>query len=624
MAVVETERRLAAIMLADIAGFSSLMERDEGRTFTRVRNLREQLAWPSIAKYGGRVIKTTGDGFLAEFLSATAALECGIDIQRQNHQREQTETESDRLHMRIGINVGDIIIDGDDVAGDGVNIAARLEPLAPWDGLCVSSMVREQVRKDLGVMFEDLGEQQVKNISRPIRAYRLDLFPKDDFPSPRTADNAKSRKRSMRSILGAMAMLVVVAILSGIAWHFLKPSGPPGFSIVVLPFSNTSVDSTKEFIADGITDEITVQLSKIRGSFVIGRNTAFTFKNKAVDLRSIAKELGVRYILQGTTSIDVNGVHVSVQLVEGKSGANIWADTFESRLGNLPDLRKQVVSRIAVALNLQLITAEAKKAESSNNSDATELCLRAWARYNQSATKDSAEGALKFFEKALEIDPHFEPALAGRARALAAIATNFPGSERQQQIVETERSAREAIALDPSDPIAHHALARSLGLQTRNGEAISANSQALDLNPNYVDALSWHGFLHILNAQASMAIPPASRALELSPLDPARSAFMFTICHANMHLGKYQEAVNWCEKSASISPNWGNTADLVAGYTALGEKASADIAKEKLLKIHPGVSITWYRNLRFSNNPVWLKEVEEHIWANLRKAGIPD
>jgi adenylate cyclase len=296
MSLAQTERRLAAIMLADIAGYGALMERDEARTFGRIQALREQVINPKVAEFGGRIIKTTGDGFLAEFPSATAALGCGITIQRVNFAQEANKDEAERFHLRIGINLGDIIVDGDDVSGDGVNVAARLEPLAPLDGICVSGAVRDQVREDLGVVLEDLGEQQVKNISRPIRAYRINLA---NVPLAKPARRARPSRKPWIAALASAALVVLLAVSGLLYWNKTnKPTTPP-LSLVVLPFQSVSHDPEQDAFADALTADLTNALGHISGSFVISSNTALTYKGKSIDVRQIGRELSVRYALEG-------------------------------------------------------------------------------------------------------------------------------------------------------------------------------------------------------------------------------------------------------------------------------------------------------------------------------------
>jgi TolB-like protein len=395
-------------------------------------------------------------------------------------------------------------------------------------------------------------------------------------------------------------------------------------SVVVLPFTNATGDPNQEYVADAITEEITVQLSKIKGSFVIGRNTAFAFKGKTTDLKAIAKELNVRYVLQGTAARSENGFHVTTELVDGTTGSNLWADTFDAGLDRVGDIRREVVARLTVALRLQLISAEARKAEGSSNPNATDLTMRAWAKYNHGFTKENNLAALDLFEKALQVQPEFEPALVGRGGMRISLASAYPGPNKDQQLLDAERDGLRAISLDASDPRAYYLIGQVRTFQARTEEAILAIDEAIDLNPNFPNALAQRGLLMFLNGQAALAFEPLQKALELSPLDPSRGIWLSWVCHAYIHLGKHSDAISWCEKSASLAPFWLNLSDLVAAYTALGDVEKAEAAKAKLLKIQPDFSITWIKNLNLSNNPVWRKQAEENFWSYERKAGIPD
>ena len=376
-----TVRRLAAIMFADVAGFSRLMERNEALTFSRLRRLREEVNFVKVEEHGGRVIRATGDGFLAEFGSAIAAVQCGLDIQRTVMELEQGQAASDRIRFRIGINVGDIIVDGDDIAGDGVNIAARLEALAPVDGICVSSMVREQIRDDLG--FTDMGEQKLKNIARPIRTY---------------GHGARMPRASASPPLD-------------------KPLAKPvRLSIVVLPFTNVSGDPAQEYFSDGITDEVTAQLSRIKGSYVIGRDTAIRYKGKEVDIRALGVELGVRYVLRGSVERFDQGIDTTAQLWDALSGTVLWADTMEVDKAAVRNIRREVVNRLAIALNLQLIEAEARHSENSESPDATDLVMQARAAYYRANTLEALQQVRAMFEKALSINANDQAGAGGPRR----------------------------------------------------------------------------------------------------------------------------------------------------------------------------------------------------------------
>jgi adenylate cyclase len=617
---LSTERKLAAIMLADIAGYSTLMERDESRTFARLRVLREQLINPKVAEFGGRIIKTTGDGFLAEFPSATAALGCGITMQRINHAQEANKDAAERFHLRIGINLGDIIIDGDDVSGDGVNVAARLEPLAPLDGICVSGAVRDQVREDLGVVLEDLGEQQVKNIERPIRAYRINLV------SAPLVKPVRRRLKSRKRVIGAVATLL---LLLGVGADFLlfghlsKPAAPR-LSVVVLPFANTSGDPGQDYVADAITDDITVELSKIKGSFVIGRGTAFSYKGKAVDLKAVAKELDIRYVLQGTAARNDDKFHVTIQVADGLSGANLWSASFDSDRERFSDLKQDVVSRMAVALNFQLVSADAKKSAAKSNPDAVDLTMQGWAKFNEGISQENLLAAERLFSAALKIQPDDEPALAGRARVDLELAGTYPSPDSPRQMTEAEQNALQALKLDPNDPVAHEALANVRLHQGSREEGIAENQRAIELNPNYAEAIAFQGAFWAIGGKLESALTAIESALKLSPRDPNLADFLFYKCMTLMFSDKVADAIPVCEKSVNVRSVFYGWEPLVALYTAIGDQKGVDRARQTLLKLKPDYSVTHEeRNYKSAYSPAMHERLDIYF-ANLRKAGLPE
>jgi len=344
-------RRLAAILAADVAGYSRLMGGDEEGTHERLKAHRRELIDPKISEYSGRIVKTTGDGMLVEFASVVDAVRCGAELQRAMIDREAGMPEDRRIKFRIGINLGDIIVDGDDIFGDGVNVAARLEALSDPGGLCISRMVRDQIRDKLAYAFEDLGEQSVKNIARPVRVYAL--------------------RREAVANLTAASVLPPTSIS--------PPFVAPRLSIVVLPFANLSNDPEQGYFADGITEDLTTDLSRLPNMFVISRNTAFTYRNKPVDTKRIGRELGVHYVLEGSVRRSSSQVRVNAQLIDTETDAHLWADRFDGDTSDLFALQNEITSRIAVALNLELVAAEA--ARPTGHPDALDYILRGRAAF---------------------------------------------------------------------------------------------------------------------------------------------------------------------------------------------------------------------------------------------------
>jgi adenylate cyclase len=619
--LTQTERRLSAIMLADIVGYSKLMEREESRTFARLQSLREQVVNPKVAEFGGRVIKTTGDGFLAEFPSPTAALGCGITIQRTNFAQESTRDEAERFHLRIGINLGDIIIDGDDVSGDGVNIAARLEPLAPPDGLCVSGAVRDQVREDLGVVLEDLGEQQVKNISRPIRAYRINLT------NAPLAKLAKPRRWSSRPWIAAAASVALVALLGAgglLYWRETsKPSTPP-LSLVVLPFQSVNHDPDQDAFADGLTVDLTNALGHLPDSFVISSSTALTYKGKSIDVRQIGRELGVRYALEGNIQKLGDNVRVDAQLINAETGGQIWADQFNGDVTRLADLHDEVKGRVARSLDIALTAEEGRRSQRQpDNRDAVGLTMQARAIAMRPLSPQNLAEARKLYGQAVEISPDYPRALIG----LAAMD------------VDEDLFLRATIPLDKAEQL----LARALELEPDaldgkvdasllylakgdlNRSAMFAE-QIVAVDPSYAIAYAILNKVREFQGRTNEALPLEEKAIRLSPHDPSMSLWYRDLGVTYLYLGRDAEAVPWLEKAVAMNDKvWAYHKDLAAGYALTGRLDAARKELEAVERLSPGQTIakTIDSAHRLSSNETFLKVVDHEI-AGLRLAGMPE
>ena len=583
----QTVRKLAAIMFADVAGFSRLMERNEALTFSRLRRLREEVNFLKVEEYGGRVIRATGDGFLAEFGSATAAVQCGLDIQRTVIELEQGQPASDRIRFRIGINVGDIIVDGDDIAGDGVNIAARLEALAPVDGVCVSAMVREQIRDDLG--FTDMGEQKLKNIARPIRTYAW----RPDATTP--------------------------ALTSALDQPVAKPLR---LSIVVLPFTNVSGDPAQEYFSDGITDEVTAQLSRIRGSYVIGRDTAFRYKGKEIDVRSLGVELGVRYVLRGSVERFDDGIDTTAQLWDALSGTVLWADTMEVDKAAVRNIRREVVNRLAIALNLQLIEAEARYSENSESPDATDLVMQARAAYYRANTLEALQQVRAMFDKALSINGNDQAALVGRAVTMVEQVFGWPSDANAQLIDEADRLMAKAMPLDRHNAYARFVMSRLRQMQCRIEASLAENQIALELDPNLVEAIAWNGHLQFASGRPELGIEPLQRALAQSPKDRMRWVWCLMLGLNYSLMGQYHDAILWLERSIAINPrHWANLAFAAVAYTNVGDLANARRAKAQFEDVYRGEVI---EPRFYSQTPAYLELLDARVMPAWRKMGLPE
>lgn len=582
-------------MIADVAGFSRLMERDESLTFARMRRLREEVNFPKIEEHGGRVVKTTGDGFIAEFDNATAAVRCGVEILRSVIELESGQADSDRIRFRIGIHLGDILIDGEDIAGDGVNIAARLESLSPVDGICISSSVREQIRSDLGVRFEDLGERKLKNISRPIRAYAA------RFSDATVWQSATAISPTQK----------------------VTASKPIRLSIVVLPFTNVSGDPSQDYFADGITTDVTTQLSKIKGSYVIGHGTAYTYKDKHVDAKALGIELGVRYILTGSVDRFEESVDTNVQLVDSLTGAVLWADTIQVDKAGIRSIRREVVVRLAHALSLQLVEAEARRSqvESPDNPDATDLSMQGWAMfYRNTVTKENILAAQALFERALAVHPDCQPALVGRALMLGIQTIRCPSEKNDELLKMGEADALRAINLDSLDSLAHFSLSYVRWAQKRIEAALAACDNSLALDGNNVRAYGHRGLLLIGNGQPELCHDVVDKALTQSPRDPNRAVWLFTRGWAYYIQEKYEEAIVWSEKSAF----WIALTVLAPSYYMIGNIEKAKKVTEQLMAANPDFRASYYlKYWTFSDD-------EQHVRSSYRgqecmlKLGVPE
>ena len=449
-------RRLAAILATDVAGYARLMGADEESTHERLKAHFSEVVDPKIAEHRGRTVKNTGDGLLAEFPSVVDAVRCAVEVQRGMIDREPGVTEDRRIRFRIGVNLGDVIADGGDIYGDGVNIAARLEALAAPGGISISRVVRDQIRDKLPYQFEDMGEQSVKNIARPVRVYAL---------RP-----------------GAVAGLPV-AVKSPAA-SISQPIVAPRLSMVVLPFANLSNDPEQEYFADGITDDLTTDLSRISGSFVIARNTAFTYKGKSVDAKQVGRELGVRYVLEGSVRRVGDQVRINVQLVDGESGAQLWADRFDTDRADLAQTQDEITGRLARTLNVELVEASVRQIEQERavNPDARDLVTRGWALSNRMASAETQTDAQRAFERALEIDPESVDARIGLAEVLVSA---YEGSSSfDQNVTRAERLVLEALERDPRRSRAHFAMGLIRRRQGRLSDSKIEFETAIALDPN--------------------------------------------------------------------------------------------------------------------------------------------
>jgi adenylate cyclase len=435
-----TTRRLAAILAADAASYSRLMGADEEGTHQRLKAHLAELVHPKIEEQRGRLVKNTGDGFLAEFASVVDAVRCAVEMQRGMAERNAGAAAPERIEFRMGINLGDVIAEPEDIYGDGVNVAARIEALAEPGGVWISGIVHEQIRDKLFLPFEDRGEQRVKNIARPVRVYALDREAVADLSlsgAPTIARRRRWRQSNVASALAAAAALVL-AVVSWRIWPVIlgppsmtteptipslsKPFIAPRLSIIVLPFTNISNDPAEQYFADGITEDLTTDLSRIADMLVISRNTAFTYRDKPINAKQIGRELGVRYLLEGSVQRSGSQVRINAQLIDAGTDRHLWAERFDRDVGDLFSLQNEITGRIANTLNIELIAAET--AQPTKNPDALDYILRGRAARLQPNSREAYEQAVQMYQHALALDPH---SVEGQSLLAIALAERVLG-----------------------------------------------------------------------------------------------------------------------------------------------------------------------------------------------------
>jgi adenylate cyclase len=577
------QRRLAAILAADVVGYSALMERAEEATYAEFERLKREVIEPSLSRNEGRLIKTTGDGALAEFSSPSAAVRCAVEIQ------ESIASGRSSLKLRIGVNLGEVIVGADgDLFGDGINIAVRLEGAADPGGILMSEKVYSEVEGKLDFGLEERGEQQLKNIAKPVRAYAV-------------------RAGAHR------------APTDRLSWLPPLPNKP---SIAVLPFENMSGDPEQEYFADGSVEEIITALSRFKSFFVIARNSSFTFKGRAVDIKEVGRRLGVRYVLEGSVRKASGKVRITAQLIDATTGTHLWSDRFEGDLENIFELQDQVASGVVGAIDPKLLEAEIArvKRKAPANYDAYDCFLRASALIHQWNT-DGREEALRLFYKAIELDPDYGQAYAFASqcycwRKVDGLATD-PDNERR----ETERLAREAIRLGRDDgfslSLGGHSLAMVVG-ELNEGAALI--ERALTLNPNL--AISWHlgGWVRLWLNQPDAAINHFARAMRLSPLDVGFHGAETGTAFAHLRARRYEEASLWAEQALRDQPRSADAAQAVALSSALvGDLEKAKEAIRRLLEIAPNRRIS---TALISKN--LSPKAKARFIEILREAGMPD
>jgi TolB-like protein/class 3 adenylate cyclase len=588
-------RKIAAILIADVVGYSRLAGADEDRTLSRLRGLRSDLIDPAIAAHRGRVVKRTGDGSITEFRSVVDAVRCAIEMQTGLIDRNAGVQPERRIEFRVGIHLGDVVEEADgDLMGDGVNIAARLEGIAKPGAICLSEDAYRQVKGRLDLAVSDLGPTQLKNIADPIRVYSLDVgHPAQTKPALAAAP---------------------------------EENPPLRLSMVVLPFANIGGDPDHEHFVDGVTESLTTDLSRIRGAYVVARNTAFTYKGKPLDVKTVGRELNVRYVLEGSVQRVGNRMRVNVQLIDAESGNHLWAERFDKPLADLFDMQDEIVARLAGALNAQLAAAEARRAEKVPNPDSMDFYFQGLAWFNKGRTPANVAQARSFFDRALAIDPDNVEALVGSARADAVAGALLFVTDPTAAFAGAEAKLTRALSSVPDHARGHVYLGFVDMMTRRAAEGIAECEHALQLDRNLADAHAFIGFGKIYVGRAEETEAHIAEALRLSPRDTNAYLWMNFAGLAKLHLGSDEQAVAWLRRGIEANRNFpSSNFDLAAALVLLGRFDEARSAVRAGLALNPAYTVSRRRAAwtARSDDPTFLAGAERILEA-LRKAELPE
>jgi len=577
--VMSQSRRLAAILAADIAGYSALMGSDEARTVSDLKG-HQAVVLPMVGELGGRVIDTAGDGMLAEFPSVLNAVECAVAIQRKMVERNAAIEPQRRMEFRIGINLGDVIYDNDRIFGDGVNVAARLEGIAEPGSICVSGKVHEEIRAKIGLPYEDLGDQQLKNIAEPVRVYGIRL------------------DRALRRTVLAL------------------PDKP---SIAVLPFQNMSGDPEQEYFSDGMTEDLITDLSKVSSLFVIARNSSFAYKGKSVKVQDIGRDLGVRFVLEGGIRKAGNRVRITAQLIDATSGGHLWADRFDRDLTDIFATQDEVVEKIVRALAVKLTHGEERRLgrRGTSNVVAYETWLRARELAGRS-TRVAIAQAKTMHRRAIETDQNFSAPHAGLALALIADYVSDWAEDPAQALNEAERWARRAVELNEQEPLSHLALGSVLLWRRDLVGALTEFRRMVALDPNFASGYTAMGLGLMYAGQPAEALESIAVAMRLDPHYP--SIVLHFLAQAEFSLGKYDMAAQHLRERIARTPGTDSSRMMLAAcYGHLGRLEDARMAWAELLKVNPGFSLVQREHVLPYKNAADFRRIAD----GLTKAGLP-
>ncbi len=627
-ALARDHRRLAAIVSADVVGYSLLMGRDDSATLAGLKAHRRELIDPKIAEYGGRIVKTTGDGLLLEFPSVVDAVRCAVDVQRGMAERNAgVPDRCSGSSSAIGINVGDIIIDGEDIFGDGVNVAARLQTLADPGGICVSKVVRDQVLDKLSFTFEDLGAQAVKNIARPVDVYRVAL---DGGPTPRGRP-AKLRSRRVRWAAAGTVLLVLTVVGAASVWwtsHRESASQPFAMSVAVLPIAARGGSPADERLAELLTDNVTTVLSRDRWTQVVARGRVVGARGEPADPRRLERGPGARYVAMGEMHREGGNVAVLMHLVDTETDADVWSDRFEFDAVRAESEPVRFAERIERRLwNGVFESAKAYAVSHSMTGDPWNAYLRASANWQR--TEDHS-AARKQLGEVLRLDPDFVPALASVAEAIIAQLSDASGPNEAQvrkDLEEADQKTSRAVALGSGDSYAWRMRAIVLTWMGRWDEALAASARAEEVDPGSFRRVLDRADILLLMGRPEEALTLAQYALAMDPetIDAVDMSYISSIrCRCDLALGRYREAMPACERLGASGSDWRSQARLAAVYAQLGEVTKATAARTAALKLEPRLTIAYLKAMPRPGSQAYLDLLDTHYYAGLRKAGFAE
>ena len=623
------ERRLAAILAADVVGYSRLMEADEEATVSTLSSYREIIEG-LVATHHGRVFGGAGDSVIAEFASPVEAVRCAVDIQRELEARNVDLPEDRRMRLRIGVNLGDVIVEGGNLLGDGVNIAARLEALAEPGGISLARSVFDQVKKQLDLGYEYLGEHEVKNIAEPVPVYRVLTEPE---AAGKVIGETKRATQSWKRMALAAVVFVLIGVAGAVTWlrpwePTVEPASlermafplPDKPSIAVLPFTNLSDDPSQEYFADGMTEDLITDLSKISGLFVIARNSSFSYKGQQVTVRQVAEELGVRYVLEGSVRRAGDQVRINAQLIDATTGGHIWANRFDRDFGDIFKLQDEVIGNIVSALAVELTDQEKagrNKREQTGNLQAHEYFLRGKQHLGRFTTKDTAK-AKEWFEKAIELDPKHAQALTALGR-LHYNEWEIWGKARDKNYARALELGQKAVAVDDTLAGPHLLLSQVYRFLGQKEQSEIETNKALALEPRDADTLAALGNVLSSSGRAQEAIGLLQTAMRLDPFYPAW--YESYLGDAFFHIGQYEEAITVLKRGAERNPNYPAFPLIIAAsYAMLGREEEAGAAAAEVLRINPRFTLKAYA----AHLPYINKEHLDQSLTAFRKAGLPE